>query len=770
MLKFGHKEAHSFPFCLKSRAHFRSRGNISPYPFTLFIIFALIFVCYSDGFAAPEISSRLFNKNDKSDEPWNLTADEVNHDRNTDIYTASGDVILTRGDRKLTADFVRFDHKTFHAHAKGNVRLKAGEDVLTGSSLDIDLKSETGTVNDGTIFLKENNFHISGKSVEKTGESSYLVEDATVSTCDGETPDWKVTGKKLRVDIEGYGFINHAAFWTKKLPVIYVPFAVFPAKIKRQSGLLAPEMGQSERKGIEYNQPYFWAINENSDATFYAHHMSERGEKAGLEYRYVLSEKTKGTLMYDFLNDRKRDDGTNDSGKKWGYTDDAYLRPNSDRYWFRFKHDQKLPDGFNAKVDIDVVSDQDYLHEFKDGYNGFKATESYYKKIFGREIDNYDDPVRTNRVNLNKNWSSYSLNAEARWYDNVINRRWKDTDDTLHMLPMIEFNASKQKISNTPFYADLDSEYTNFYRKDGTSGHRADLYPRFYLPYRFKNYFSIEPSFGLRHTTWYIDPSEDSLIKDKTYNRELYDVKLDLSSEVYNIFKFNLENLDSVKHAVRPQIIYQFIPDKDQSGYPNFDAIDRIAKSNLITYSLTNTFTSKAAPGKSGIDDGKTEEKPSFNYNEFLRVKLEQSFDINEEKKNNPRPFSPVYGELKLTPIKYLSLSADAKWSQYDSKFITRNSSGTISDARGDSVSVEYRFERDSIESLLSNLKIKITEKLSMNAEYEKNLKNNLRIRTGLGFLYVAQCWSVDLKYTDEINDKKYFFTINFNGLGGIGN
>jgi LPS-assembly protein len=779
MLNFTCKNRGSFHFQIGSRADSLLSEGIRFYIGIISIIVALIFMPCPDAYSEIGSTDRFFKDNNSPGEPWNLTADEIDYDRNTDIYTASGNVIITRSGRKLTADFIRFDHKAFNTHAKGNVTLKAGEDVLTGSAMDIDLKSETGTIHDGTIFLKENNFNISGKSIEKSGEKSYLVEEATVSTCDGETPDWKVTGKKIRVDIEGYGFVNHATFWTKKLPVAYTPFLVFPAKIKRQSGLLSPEMGQSERKGIEYNQPFFWAINESSDATFYAHYMSERGPKAGLEYRYVLSKETKGTLMFDFLNDRKTDDGTNNSDKKWGYTDDTYFRTNSDRYWLRMKHDQKLPEGFSAKADIDIVSDQDYLHEFRDGYNGFRATESYFKKYFGREIDNYDDPVRTNRVNLNKNWTSYSLNAEARWYDNVVNRRWNDTDNTLQMLPLIEFNASKQKIPGTPLYADLDSEYTNFYRKDGTTGHRADLYPRIYFPYRFRNYFSFEPSLGLRHTSWYIDPSSDVQISDKTHNREMYDVKLDLSSEVYNIFRLNGKSVDSIKHAIRPQIIYQYIPDKSQSKYPNFDSLDRIIKKNLITYSLINTFTSKFPSGNPGSNAAKQEEKFPFNYNEFLRIKLEQSFDINEENENNPagwanrrskRPFSPIYGELKLTPFKYLSLSTDAQWSQYDSQFITRNGAVTISDARGDSFSAEYRFEQGSVESFLAYIKIKITEKLTVNADYEENLRDDIRIKTGFGFIYTDQCWSIDVKYSDEADDKKYLFMVNLTGLGGIGN
>jgi len=768
MLQRKYEDYCLFRFSPKKKSRCPETEHIFSYFSMLLIIFAFLSITPSDVFA---LSGTDRFKNDDSDEPWNISADEISHDRNTNIYTASGNVVIAKKDTRLSADFVRFDHNAFRAFAQGNVVMNAGEDILSGSSLDVDLKSETGIIHEGTVFIKENNFHISGGNIEKTGENSYAAEEATVSTCDGETPAWKITGKKLKINIEGYGTINHATFWTKKMPVIYTPFFVFPAKLKRQSGILSPQIAQSDRKGIEYNQPYFWAIDENTDTTFYVHHMTERGEKAGFEYRYVSSGESKGTVMYDFLDDRKIDDGTGDSSKKWGYEDDGSLRPNSDRYWFRMKNDKKMPFGFNAKVDLDFVSDQDYLHEFRDGYNGYDSTERYFNKYFGREIDNYDDPVRINRLNLSQNWSSFTLNAETRWYDNVINRRWSDTDNTLHKLPVIEFDGAKQQVSGTPLYADLNSEYTNFYRQDGTSGHRIDLYPRIYLPFRFKNFFALEPSLGLRHTTWYIDPSgRDTTENDTTYNRELFDFKLDLSTELFSVFKINSEHVDSIKHSIKPQIVYNYIPDEEQTDYPYFDSIDRIAKNNLITYSLTNTFTTRSLSGKI-VGDGE-KEKPSYAYNEFLRIKVEQSFDINEEKKNrrDGRPFSPVYGELKLSPVKYISLSADATWSMYDSLFVTRNASGTLSDNRGDSLSAEYRFARDSIESLLSILNIKIFDNLLIKADHELNILDNKRIKTGFGFLYTAQCWSVDLRYTDEVDDKKYSFMVNLTGLGGLGN
>nr|CBX28352.1 hypothetical protein N47_G36760 [uncultured Desulfobacterium sp.] len=713
-------------------------------------------------------------KDDNPDEPWNIIADEIYHDRNADVYIASGNVIIFKKGKNLSADYVRFNRTTSKANAKGNVVMNLGQDIIRGSSIDVDLKSETGTIYDGNIFLKENNYHISGDSIEKTGENTYTAEEATVSTCDADVPAWKITGKKLKITLEGYGFINYATFWTKKLPVIYTPFVVFPAKVKRQSGFLAPEIAQSIRKGIEYNQPYFWAINENTDATFYSHYMSERGEQVGFEYRYILSPESKGTIMYDYLNDSKIDDGTA-SGEKWGYSGDAYFRPNSDRYWFRMKADHAMPYGFNAKLDLDIVSDQDYLNEFKDGYNGFGSTEKYFNKYFGREIDDYDDPIRVNSLNFSKNWSSFTLNAEARWYDNVVNRRWNNTDDTLQKLPFIEFRGLKQQLFETPFYTDLYSGYTDFYRQDGVTGQRIDVYPRFYLPYRYKNYFSFEPSIGLRQTSWYIDQG-DNTIKSKAYDRELYDIKLDLSTELFRIIKIGSKYADSIKHSIKPQIIYTYLPDKDQSGYPNFDSIDRIARTNLITYSVINTFTLKSLQETLGLSDGKKAETPSYLYNDFLRIKLEQSYDINEEQANpdNPqnfipqnKPLSPIYGELKFTPVKYLSLSTDANWSTYDSNFINRNISGSLSDDRGDSVSWEYRFQRGFVESLFSTLNIKVFEGLLFKTNNERDIRDGKRIRTNLGFLYTAQCWSIDFLYTDEDNDKKFSFLLNFTGLGG---
>ena len=722
-------------------------------------LFAVIDVAFAQG--------PLSKFEDDPKEPWHIVADEIWYDDKADLYVAKGNAIITKTGKKLSADYVRFDQKAMTAFAEGDVVMTVGEDVLLAEKMEVDLEAETGTLHNGTIFLEENHYYIRGDKIQKIDEDSYTAHKASITTCDGDTPAWKITGRNLNVTIEGYGYTSHATLWAKNIPVFYSPFLFFPVKIKRQSGLLPPQFGYSDRKGEEYIQPFYWAINESSDATFYLYHMGRRGEQMGLEYRYVLDDVSKGTSMVDYLEDTKVDDGTPGSSD-WAYDEDNVLRPNSDRYWFRTKNDQVLPHGFFAMLDLDIVSDQDYLEEFSGRYNGFDNTKEYFIKEFGRDIDEYDDSVRLNRFNINRNWTAYSLNAEVRWYDNVVKRRQEATDNTLQRLPVIEFDGSKQVIYSSPFYFDLDSEYDYFYREDGARGHRVDAHPRVYLPLNFKTYLSFEPSVGMRETIWHFDKEEYSPSGEQTLDRAIYDLKMDLSSDIYNIYSGIGSRIDKIKHDLRPQIVYDYIPEKDQEDLPLFDELDRIEKTNVITYSITNTLTSRSKVDQ-GEKDVPLEENGRFfgyDYNQFLWFKIEQSFDFNKEKDNDPEPFSPILGQLDITPERYVRIDADAQWSHYDRDFRSRNIAITLWDEREDRLFVEHRYTIYQQETVYANLSLKLTDRLTAHADYERNMLDGIIIQQGIGFLYSSQCWSFDFRYAEEGDDQRYEFMINLFGIG----
>lgn len=716
-------------------------------------------------------------------QPWVLQSDQLSYDQQLDRYVARGNVQLSNAGKKLTADEIHYDHKTQRAIARGNVVLTIGQDVLTGSYLDIDLNSQVGFVENAYLFLKENNFHITGNKIEKTGENTYRIDAATFTTCDGEKPDWKITGKDIQIKSDGSGTAKHTTLRLKNMPVLYSPYFYYPATSERQSGFLAPEYASSDRKGLEYAQPYFWAISDSSDATLYADYMTRRGLKLGAEYRYILNERSKGTIMLDGFDDQKVDDGTADSSDSYGYKDDPVdvLRTNENRFWLRASHHQQLPHDISAKLDLDIVSDQDYLREFREGFMGYDDTEKYFLKRFNRQLNDYNDPFRTNRLNLNRIWPKFSLNFEPRW--NEDSQRDSDTSQTLQRLPFIGFDGEKQKILSSPFYFDLESQYNYFWRDEGPRGQRVDFYPRFYLPFRAKKYLTIEPSAGLRETAYLMDKNnfDDEYDNHQWPHRELFDTRLDFFTEISRVFDLQGQMFEKIKHTIRPQITHEFISGASQSGLPRFDPLDQVDNTNQITYSLSNTLTSKskAARAKPSVAEppevrnGPGQDPVAYQYQDFFRFKVGQSYDFEKSKK----AFSPIAAKLNITPRKYFAVDADAAWSVYDTQFLSHNVQTSLFDHRGDRLYVSYRYSKESeevensstIHSIFGQLTLQLTDHLSIFAGQQQNIESDLRTLTTAGFSYQAQCWSVDFKYTVEPNDQIFAFKVNLFGLGGVG-
>lgn len=243
-------------------------------------------------FSCPALGQDLDTLMGDAHFPWHITADELNFDEADQVYVATGNVVISKMDKKIIADRVYFDHKRMIATASGHVVMTVGKDIIAADQLEIDLNTEQGSLQNGSFFLHKENFHIRGDQIQKTGPDSYQADKASLTTCDGDNPAWKITGRNLNITIEGYGYAQHAVFWVKKIPVFYTPFIAFPVKSKRQTGLLPPQMGTSSRKGYHYNQPFFWAINDHMDATFYDHYMQERGNKLGAELRYIAGPQT----------------------------------------------------------------------------------------------------------------------------------------------------------------------------------------------------------------------------------------------------------------------------------------------------------------------------------------------------------------------------------------------------------------------------------------------------------------------------------------------
>ncbi len=712
---------------------------------------------------------------------WHISASKLTYDDKKEIYTAENNVVITGGETRLEADYVEFSNRTKDAYAAGSVLLVSGGDTVTCDAVFINLETREGTIYRGTIFIKKNNFYIRGNQIVKEGEDTYRADKAAITTCSGENPDWKISATDVRVTIEGYGMARNATFWAENVPALYTPYIVFPAKTERQTGLLAPRISFSDRQGFEFEQPFFVAIAENQDATINIDYMGERGVKTGLEYRYVLDSRSKGALLFDFLDDRKIDDGTPATSD---YSFDATpRRTNSDRYWIRGKADQGLWFDVTARLDIDIVSDADYLHEFKEGVTGFNAANEYFESTFGRSLDDYDDTTRRNILHLNRSWEAHSLNIDFAWYDEI-----EDSDNTsLQRLPGVGFYAAKQRIGGTPLFYTMDSRLDYFYREETTDmlyrGKRADLHPTVSVPLKIDRHLYMEPSVGVRQTLWWTETfGALSDEEDSSFHRELYDLNFRVSSQLDNVFESPFASAEKIKHDIIPEIAYTYIPEKDQSDLPLFeydadseaipaddDAIDRIDQENTVTWSLTNRLTSRKTV--------RQKDKNRHAYHEFAWIKLYQHYYIDTEAAEADRQdhaFSDIFLESEFNPASCLSLNADLSWSPYDNRLTSYETGVTLRDNRGDWLYAEYRGEEadtetDESETVYGKISVKITEKLRVYALHEADLVSDESVETTAGVTVTGPCWSFDTSFTETQDETEIAFLVTLHGLGEFG-
>ena len=728
----------------------------------------VVFVAVLGSVAVLRAASESLMLDQGGQEPWHLEADEFTYDARQGFYTARGNVILRSGDRTITADEMRLDALTRRAILEGHVRLQRGGDWLEGERANIDLDTEAGTIEQGQGFLAKNHFYFGGPVVEQLEPQVYHIESGTLTTCDGKDPSWHFRASDLEVTVDGYGFARNARFYAGPVPILYTPYLVFPAKTERQSGFLPPQLGVSSRLGWFVDLPFYWVISDSADATLYTNYMTQRGLMEGAEFRYAASERSKGVLRFDYIHDL---DPLSRSEQQQDYNESApgLLGYFQDRWWWRSKQDFTLPRGITGKFDVDVVSDPYFLREFNTGFSSFKQSNSAFQQTFGRGFLNDETSTfRESTLQANKTWFTESVNVDFHYYDNLDRA---EDGKTLQALPLITYGAVQQPILGGPFFWQADSSYVNFYRPNATRGHRLDLQPRVALPLRWDPYLNLQPSVAVRETLYLTDTFEGESNNGVNYNqtesRELYNLQVKASTDLSRIFETDLGSWRALRHTVRPEVIYDYVPSVNQNHLPNFDSSDRIPDENLVTYGFTNFFAAKIEP-EAG--------KPTYPQVAWVRLSQSYSLDKNQgsvfgEIVKQEHSFSDIGLEVNLTPGQYLSLTYQSLWSPYDTTFKRHTLFTTLSDPRGDSLTVNYTRKEDLegntfVNEIDGGLTVNLTQGLTFMARRGYSYSLNQNIETEYRLTLMRQCWGVMVSYIEKPNDQTISVSFTLTGIG----
>ncbi len=690
-----------------------------------------------------------------------VLADHMEQIGPDNLLVATGNVEITRGTTRLSADRVELNRATGDAVATGRVIFYDGQERMSGERIDYNIKTGTGVIYDARAFSAPY-YRLTGERMERLDESMYKIYRGSLTTCEDDPPMWSVRFGSATVDFDDYLFGQNGSFWVRNIPIVpFVPFFATALRRERQTGFLPPTFGNSSRMGYFAKIPFYWAITDSQDLTIALDAYSARGVGANAEYRYILSERAQGMATGFFVQETELKDDLR------GY---AHVR-----------HNWTIDPTSSLKVDINHVSDDTLFREYAD-------------RLYERSLQHADS-----NVFYTKRWGQWNFVANAFWYQDLTTPRPTE----LQRLPDLRLTTASQPIPGLKSALwDFESSAIHFVRDVGSEGDRVDLHPRARMPFRPFHLFTVTPFVGARVTTYdqkvvgtetrYSPPLTLEQTEDAVRTRALGEVGSDLEARLLRIYDVNAWGIGRMAHQIEPRVNYTFIDGVNTTRLPQWDSIDAIRGTSLVTYSLTNRLIAKtpAGPGEQAVKW------------EMLRFVVANSFDTEpsfnplHQQSNNlvatahsasapdlGRQFSNVTGDLIVNPNPYIRLRTDAAYSPYASDGLRSVGSDIGITFPDVTASVGTRYNADSrVQFYTAEATGRLSRYLTLRGSTDYDAQAGVFVENRVGADIHFQCWALALTYVNRSKqsvavpgssstgaDNEFRFSVDLLGIGAIG-
>lgn len=493
----------------------------------------------------------------------------------------SGNVALRRGDQFLGADKLTYDSELQKYIAEGNIRYQDSTMRLTAERAEGNQAQDQHRIEDLRYQLVSRRGNGESDVIELHGAQGVL-HGSTYSTCDPSDRHWELRARRIDVDsAEGFATAHGATLRIGKVPVLYMPWFMFPIDERRRTGLLFPSISNSERNGFDYKQPIYLNLAPNYDMTLYPRIMTDRGTLLGTEFRYV-SDKGMGTISGAYMpSDDLRDDEP-------GF---------GSRGHFAFNGYQNLSRHWQARANLIHISDPRYFEDFNSSIQGIAVYSAHsVAGLYGRG--------RTWTASLSADayqLADYTLSettlpfdrlprAYATWGWRELN--WLEAGVEAEAVRFEKDAAVRVRVPGTTT--------TTFERAGGS---RLVVKPYVTMPLRGAFWF-VQPTFAWRYNTYQVDAD----LARSTRTARSPSLSVPISSVDMGLFFDRATTLDgeSYLQTLEPRMYYLNVPYRDQTDQPVFDTgeltfswgqmfrdnrfsgADRQADANQLTLALTS--------------------------------------------------------------------------------------------------------------------------------------------------------------------------------------
>jgi hypothetical protein len=562
-------------------------------------LLVLVSVAQARAAELPELASR-------KGVPVEIRADSVELDSRRALYEARGSVVIRQGERVLHADWVVFNERTGHAVASGHVVLEKPGERLAASFLEFDVRELEGVVFDAELETPGGGFRISGAEIARVGPNTYRVRDGVFTTCNCPEPGrvpWRITADRAEIEVGGYGTARNTTLDVLEVPVVWLPWMLYPFKTERQTGLLLPELHVSRRGGVEVGLPFFWAVRPDVNLTLTPRWLSKRGPMGYAELEYVQGQHSEGRLAGSFLHDQE-------------ITPDTPATPyGADRWSLEGQQDLHLPESVRVKTAFAFASDNDYPFDFRElaefrrdrfleswatASRGFGPAGRFGAGVGARFADDMQNPDDRDRDHfLLQRLPAIGLKAlsaplpGARWLVPALDvdyaHFWRPDD------PRGEFPSAGAPVLGNGLFLDTGNdavtgnqfedptENDNAFEEGeplGDRGSRLDLWPRLGVPLRLFDLLELKGEAGWRETLY---ATEEQSFARRGFFTGLAELRTSLRRD-----------FGDAVHVLEPGLSWTLISDARQGGNPLFVPATAVPQERVRQLELSNVIADPA--------------------------------------------------------------------------------------------------------------------------------------------------------------------------------
>jgi len=673
--------------------------------------------------------------------PVVLNADSLAFEEDTGVAIAEGNVEIGFGNRSIRADRIRYDSKTGEAELTGRVHYKDMGDEFSFDRIVLNIETELGVMYNGSIRLSTNNYQIFSEKFEKTGARSFRIQKGSLTTCPCDPePDWKFDVRRSEVTIDGYAVGKDVTFKVRGMPVFWLPWAAFPVKLTRQSGFLMPSFSHSATKGYSFQLPFYWAISRWSDATVTLEHMSRRGLRPEVEYRYVLNPSSEGEVHATVYHDRKTED---------------------DRFRFYGSNKHRNAEGWTSNARWDLASDDPF-------YVDLVETDILRT---GRHVPSRGFVGRGS----GENYGALS----ATWVQDVQN-----TPDggTVQRLPEATATFLPRFAGIGGIEAGGELGVTHFYRRVGDRELRGRSYAE------LSRTFPLYPAVTFTPFL-FLDLLGSVPTSDGNGTRSGGRILPGGGGHVEADFRktFEREGGARLVHLVQSDVSFRFVPSVDQKEIPLTDQWSRIVEQRQLAFSVTQRLlrvdnvtgpyelASLALEWAVEMGDRKPTGSPYLDpLSPFVRS-LRDQIDVAAGRVGRQREAaSDLYARFLVRPSVPWSLSGETLFDTRDGRFTLAALGAEWKRSRESRAFLEYRISRDLSEDLHGQFDVRPVRVLGLKTDMNYSLQEG-RLTEGTATLTVyprSECWSVGLETSRKTrpDESSYKLLFSLKGIGTLGN